>query len=883
MYLQKLEIQGFKSFAEKTVLEFNRSLTAVVGPNGSGKSNVADAVRWVLGEQSLKVLRGKKTEDVIFAGSNLKARLGYAEVNLWLNNQEGLAPLDYREIVITRRLYRNGESEYLINKNKVRLLDIQMLLARANFAVRTYAIIGQGMVDSILIASPAERKEFFDEATGVKEYQLKKEQAASKLEKSQTNLIQGEQLLEEIEPRLRSLTRQVKKLERKAEIEKNLLELQNNYYSHLLTDLNNQKKQTEEKLIQAEQGQTELTKQILADQQAIDNEQASDTDAQAFQKLQSQYQYYAGQKNQLQQELAVTLGKINLDLTKAGKVDLVWLKSRAEEIDRQLLELSENFKENQNSLTVAEKNLQSRLAEQRQTLAASQKLFNDQNKTSEQENLSLASVKQQLHSLYQKQWEFIDCLKKITSLSELEQLINRAEGLLANLKLLAEKITAAKRQSGKNQPELQQKLNDFLIAKDALSAEIQGIKVKLEIARQKNEYLAKERNKLEMEKKKILNELLAYDAPDSSQAAVVLKKQQTETEERIQLLENNLKKLKEELEQFSQKQATAKSKFVELQKQLRENQIKLNERGQQTTDLKIGLAKIETRIEDLEQEILNEYRGQFKPLTEAPKLEPLEALTEINRLKNQLAVIGGIDEEVAKEYQEVKKRFTFLTEQSGDLKQAIESCQTLIADLEEKIDKQFETAFQKINEQFEHYFKILFNGGQAKLLLSKKEIIEEDEILPLEGSAESTNPVKQNGQKTSPKTKKYEWGIEIKATPPGKKLKSLNVLSGGEKALTSIALISAIIANNPSPFVILDEVDAALDEANSLRFAKIVEELSRKTQFICITHNRATMHQAAILYGVTMGADSISKLLSINLSEAELSERRSGKSGPVNT
>ena len=161
MYLSKLEIQGFKSFAEKVVLEFNKELTAIVGPNGSGKSNVADAVRWVLGEQSLKLLRGKKSQDVIFAGSSKKSRLGFAEVNLYLDNSDGSAPLDYKEIVITRRIYRDGEGEYLINKNKVRLTDIQLMLAKASFGQRSYSIIGQGMIDTILTSSPAERKEQF--------------------------------------------------------------------------------------------------------------------------------------------------------------------------------------------------------------------------------------------------------------------------------------------------------------------------------------------------------------------------------------------------------------------------------------------------------------------------------------------------------------------------------------------------------------------------------------------------------------------------------------------------------------------------------------------------------------------------------------------------
>jgi chromosome segregation protein len=223
MFLQKLELKGFKSFVDKTTLEFNsqnktadtKGIAAIVGPNGSGKSNVADAIRWVLGEQSAKLLRVKKIEDVIFAGTDKKSQLGFCQVDLYLNNEDHSIPIDYSEVVITRRLYRNGESEYLINKNKVKLLEVIILLAKANFGQKNYSIIGQGMIDFILVTSPQERKEFFEEATGVKQYQIKRDQSLRKFETSKENLKQGKILLQEIEPRLKSLTRQIKKWNKK--------------------------------------------------------------------------------------------------------------------------------------------------------------------------------------------------------------------------------------------------------------------------------------------------------------------------------------------------------------------------------------------------------------------------------------------------------------------------------------------------------------------------------------------------------------------------------------------------------------------------------------------------------------------------------------------
>ncbi|MCK5504251.1 MAG: AAA family ATPase, partial [Thermodesulfovibrionia bacterium] len=240
MYLQKLGIQGFKSFANKTELEFTPGVTAVVGPNGSGKSNVADAVRWVLGEQSLKTLRGKKSGDVIFAGSDKKTRLGFCQVDLHLNNEDRKAPIDYEEIVISRRLYRDGNGEYYINKNKVRLQDILMLLAKSSFGQRSYSIIGQGTIDLFLAATPSQRKEYFDEAAGVRQFQIKKDQAENKLSQTKDNLHQAEMLIQEIEPRLRSLTRQVNRLERREEVKKQLKEIQHKYYGGLWHDLKKQ-------------------------------------------------------------------------------------------------------------------------------------------------------------------------------------------------------------------------------------------------------------------------------------------------------------------------------------------------------------------------------------------------------------------------------------------------------------------------------------------------------------------------------------------------------------------------------------------------------------------------------------------------------------------
>jgi len=249
MYLSRLELQGFKTFAQKTALEFlpvtagKRGVTGIVGPNGSGKSNVADAIRWVMGEQSLKLLRCKRSEDVIFSGSAKKPRAGFAEVNMNIVNdglpagQAGNQEIDLPEIVITRRLYRDGQSEYEINRQQARLTDVVMLLAQCGIGQRTYSVIGQGMVDAVLTASPAERKEFFDEASGLRPFQLKRQSAVLKLEAARNNLKQAEVLLREIEPRLSSLERQVKRLRQRETLEQELQKLEREYFGGVWSEL----------------------------------------------------------------------------------------------------------------------------------------------------------------------------------------------------------------------------------------------------------------------------------------------------------------------------------------------------------------------------------------------------------------------------------------------------------------------------------------------------------------------------------------------------------------------------------------------------------------------------------------------------------------------
>lgn len=751
MYLERLDIHGFKSFAHKTTILFETrsrhvgtvGITAIVGPNGSGKSVIGEAIRWVLGEQSMKSLRGKKAEDVIFSGSEKKSRLGIAEVTITLNNEDRRAPIDANQIAITRKVFRDGNSEYFVNNAPSRLQDIQLLLAKSHFGQSTYSHIRQGMIDEIITLSPRERKEYFDEAAGIKQYQLKRDEAIRKLDATRANLHEAELLMQEIEPRVRSLTRQVKRLERREAVEKELRTLQNRYFGTLWQVFEVHYKTLTANRNAAAQERTKKEGEIQHLQRELQKFEKEETQSEAFLELQKQYEELIAKRNALrEEEFTLKTALLKLDVPEKIKSAI--------------------------PLNEITKNVEAFVAQYR---TLTEKLF------------AAATIEdvRNLHAAFKE--------------------------LQSSLTAFAERLTTKTPEGDAQKKALQEKINALATTAQAIAGDL------LRIQKQLTKLSAEEKEK--------------------------------------------------------------KSAFFTLQRQFQERQTELHQLVQRENNVRIEVARVEQRREDLEREMKNE--GIETSAFSAPPVDGSassaraveELLPEISRLKRQLELIGGTDPEAVAEYQKVKERYDFLTTQSNDLRAAMQSLEGAIQELDDTIKVQFDTAFKNINEEFQKYFKILFGGGNAKLTLLKDV---PPETLPAMGDEETKSPdgdfVSKDTREASRKHKMLKpviVGIDIHATPPGKRIHSIHLLSGGERALTAIALICAFIANNPSPFVVLDEVDAALDEANSERFARILDDLSHKTQFITITHNRATMQKASILYGVTMGDDGISKVLSVKL------------------
>jgi len=886
MYLEKLEMHGFKSFAHKTVLEFpsrinnSKGITGVVGPNGSGKSNVADAIRWVLGEQSIKTLRGKKSQDVIFSGSDKKARLGFAEVSLFLNNQDKQTDIDYTELVITRRVYQSGEGEYFINKNKARLSDIQLLLAKANFGQRTYSIIGQGMADSVLSASLQERKDLFDEAVGVRQFQIKREQALNKFKASRENLAQTAMTLQEIEPRLRSLTRQVKKLEKREEIEKELKTLQLDYFSVIWQSLDKNLQQIQSQKVNLEKIYKNLVSELQQVQAKIEEFSTESSRQVVFEKIQNEYNNLIAQKNSLLRDQTILRAKLDVELQKQGQGNLVWLKQKEEEINQQLEAVKQKITEITDLSAKENSNIQNKKINLDSLNQRLERVKEDLNKIQKTSQLPFEAEKE-LEIIFNQQQKLVNELLQVEKLEELADIKNQAREISRKLSLYLEKLKTAKKQGASNIVNLQNQLETLAEQKNDLNLEISQINLNLQIKQEKIESLENDINRLKAEREKISKEInLTQIAPSDKNAFNrEVNKELQAIEERIKSLDEKIREQGLKINNFNLEEQNKKETLIALQKDFQEKQNQINNYSQQINEQNIEMAKYLTRKEDLEAEIKQD-QIEIKNLQNHKVENPIEenlAYQKIQQLKRQIEIIGGIDEETLKEYKEIKERYDFLSSQSSDLENAIQSLEKVIEELDKTIKEQFDHAFKEINKEFQKYFKILFNGGQSELIKVnveevKKEEQAEKEEAGLEAEEEETGVLAQAdkfAQRLKQKEKESYAGIEIKAVPPGKKIKTINMLSGGERALTSIALICAIISNNPSPFIVLDEVDAPLDEANSERFNTILEELAHKTQFVVITHNRVTMHYADVLYGVTMGDDGISKLLSVKLADAE--------------
>jgi chromosome segregation ATPase len=748
MYLKALTINGFKSFAKKGELEFSAPITAIVGPNGSGKSNVAESFRFVLGEQSVKSMRGKRGEDLIWGGSESISRGNRAQVEVVLDNGKRQFPLDFDEIRLERIVHRDGQNEYRLNGSTVRLKDIQELLASANIGPTGHHIISQGEADRILSASARERREMIEDALGLKVYQLKKQEAERKLTKTKENIAQVESLRREAAPHLRYLEKQVQKIEKSLEVQKTLrtvyveyLRREDIYLAFHSDRLSGERREPAAVL-------DEVKRQLAAAKEILRAAEGSDVRAGEVVRAEEAWRSASRARQVAAQELSKVEGQ------------LAYIARRIEERSRRVVAPAPMIARAELERVVTSIETEADAAAQRDDLAFLKR--------------TLIDVVRKLRILLERAPQ-----AEVADNDGLEAEQKELESVLARLKSAAERAAA-----GEAEAEAV-----YQSVRKSREAEAEGARAaEREVFR-----LVGEQRMLEGQVERIDRELAA--------------------------LERDRDEFKRELTEAVALLGRDVARYYEA-------------------------AVVVDGVEFTPEQIAYEDRGVQRSRRH-----------ELEKLKIRLEELGiGTTDEVLKEWQDTKERDEFLARELTDLTTSVEKLTALITELTEELHEHFFAGIDKISVEFNTFFILMFGGGEAALRrVEPKARVRREDDLEEEG-------VEDEGE--------AEVGIELDVKLPNKRVKGLEMLSGGERALTSIALIFAMSQVNPPPFIILDETDAALDEANSRRYGDLIEALAKKSQLILITHNRETMSRASILYGVTMGADGVSKLLSVRLEEA---------------
>ncbi|XTR37288.1 chromosome segregation protein SMC [Paraclostridium tenue] len=1178
MYLKRLELKGFKSFPTKTDVLFNEGITAIVGPNGSGKSNISDAVRWVLGEQSIKSLRGDKLEDVVFAGTDTKKAMNYCEVALTIDNSDKKLELEYSEITIKRRAYRSGESEFFLNNKACRLKDIKELLLDTGIGKDGYSIIEQGKVDEILSNNPVNRRKVFDEACGISKYRYKKQEAERNLKNTKENLNRIEDIYIEIENQLKPLEIQQKKAVKYLEIKDKLKTLEVNSYIKEIEDLDKQVNESidHNNLLLNQIKDVKVKKENLENSLTKSNEEIEDVDN----KINKTVEYINTIKsviNKKYSELSVLNEKIkncNNDILRNdneitnineklnnNKIELSNLNKNKDDVFNNLNDIkkqinevelqNKNKKDNISNLIQDVENLKDEIislldskqnsANKLSTLNANieniekrtetinteinyiEKNICDKNEeilnynTDKEEKLNLveklrqdySEVDKNINSLkeeykkvekdiqysklklnefnsklniyidMEKHYEgFNKGVKEVLKNKSLDgiygalgQVISSSKeyekALEASLGSYMQNIITKDENSAKLAINYLKKNNlgrvTFLplniiksnkIDKSSIKSNTKYIGIASELVKFDNKYkniienilgrtivisnmdeaikFARETNhrykvvtldgeilnpggaltggtirtngnilsrkrlieefkeKIEVEKKsldlfdgnklKLSNDInlqsekienIKLELSENDKKLVFINTSINKSNDELKSLEGNLLKLqnekkglaenleyiltktsslKEDIDNIDKKHISNKDKIdklnlklkefndiyevdrnkfddlnieytklnqiyegiikdierinkenqyqvsllesvkiqlkdnkeskIKLQEQIKietsekenlENQTidenkKLNLQKEQKESIKKNRENLSIELKNIDRQFMKIQESLFKvenkierlktsqenyieklieeyeiTLEEAIKLKDESVVIdkkELESLKREIKNLGNVNIDSIKEYEEIKERYDFYSEQKKDLEESIDVIYKLIRELEDNMKKEFKEKFTLINENFKFVYKKLFGGGNGELkIVDKESILESD--------------------------------IEIVAQPPGKKMKNLNLLSGGEKALTAISILFAILLAKPTPFCILDEIEAPLDDANIYRFGEFLKELSKDTQFISITHRRGTMEVADYIYGVTMQEKAISKVISLQLKEAK--------------
>ena len=1000
MYLRALEIQGFKSFPDKTRLTFEKDITAIVGPNGSGKSNISDAILWVMGEQRTKALRGSKMEDVIFGGTEKRGKLGYAQVSLIIDNSARIFDSDSGEVMLTRRYYRSGESEYFINRESVRLKDINSLLMDTGLGRDGYSIIGQGRIAEIVSTKSTDRREVFEEAAGISRFRYRKEEAERKLERTEENLLRINDKIEELEMQVGPLKEQSETARRYLVLRDELKGREVSVWMATLEKLHAQSESVnleyEQVTKSLENARASLEALYASSGSITERMHQKDVETEQARELRSAQESAASAC-----ESAAAVIRANVQNTRESSARLMEDMQRQESRAR---ELRDQIEENKGRIAAIDAELKTAEEREKQTgnvidgcrlkLQSRENMLNDLTERTNRLSVELRSTESRIAMLEEMEKSYegysgavrsvmreaergalrgihgpatnlvraerecalaietalgaaaqhivvdtqddgknaIEFLKRrdagratflpidtirgsvmrdapvndpgfVGVAFDLVSFDEKYKGIFENLlgrTVVAESLSDAVRMarasgnrlrivtldgqiinaggsmtggsSGKNSGILSRanELEGLRKRRDTASEKLRGSAAELERAKanlanvrfQLDSALAEQaeqrsaRSSREAERRTTENavsqlsallDALRGDSEQRRHAAEESEKQIAAMNEKLAEKEKERKTIEEKIAAIRAEIAQITSGRLELEGKRTRAEKQTQERNAEIIALERQSAKIEQKklSADMEEkQILDKLWDNYElSFTEAGALrKPIESMAKENRLiadlRREISSLGTPNLGAIEEYKRVSERYEFLSTQRDDVEKAKGELLGIIRDITGEMESVFLDRFHAIDDAFRTTFRELFGGGKASL-----ELEDENDVL--------------------------SCGIEIKVQPPGKAITTISLLSGGEMAFVAIALYFAILKVRPTPFCVMDEIEAALDEANVNRYADYMRRMSDKTQFLVITHRRGTMEAADMLYGVTMQEKGVSSVIELDLESAQ--------------
>ncbi len=932
MFLKSLDIFGFKSFADRTRIEFSSGITALLGPNGCGKSNVVDAIKWVLGEQASRSLRAEKMEDVIFNGTENRKPLNYAEVTLTLANEEGLLPIDMPEIQIMRRLHRSGESEYLINQNPVRLKEIRELFWDTGVGKVAYSVMEQGKIDQVLSSRPDERRYLFEEAAGITRFKQRGQEAERKLLRTEENMRQVEGILGEVKRSYDSLKVQSEKTISYRELREDIFNFELDIQLLRLKTFRNERESRSEDVERFSKRRDEVRGNIDSINHSLE-EHMDQVNSMESQLIERQKRIYglAVEKNakekeakQVAEQRTDCISKIQMNENRKRAVEekieelledigvqdtyVQDLKKRLEATAKNIASFEENI--NHASLKIGENERKVREAEEEIQRLEKKRLSTEEDLEGLTENIvkeldeRLSDKGYSLQELKHIEGDLEEALGRVkTSLQGREDIASdllrslehgadssaplNIEEIKKIVKSLFEVLSEGKKELQRIEGLFQNYrdrsptfLEDFLsptgiiTQKRSLDAELRSTRERVEGEREKIQNLRAENEQL-LEKideyRKTLEDLRLTSVRMSTQAQAAeeqarlirrelagqegllktiedeifleqkrledLDERISEAESEIAEMEVEGRRLTEDLENLEREIARSNSDVLGKREKLKSAMEMLERVQGQLERVHMSLVQNETEIRTVQEHFRETHSRdllEFEERMYTIARSAQDLREDLARARASLRELGSVNLMAPEEFAETKERYDFLNGQLEDLKKAREDLENITKEIRAESSELFIVTYNKIKKNFHNMFRRLFGGGRAELRLSDPNHV-------------------------------LESGIEIFAQPPGKKLENINLLSGGERSMTAVALLFATYMVKPSPFCLLDEIDAALDDSNVARFVQLLREFGASSQFIVITHNKKTVTGAQTLLGVTMEEFGVTKVIAVRL------------------